>query len=81
MNENENLKTAVNLEFTFEKINEGKVIDAFKTSTKLIKADSGRILSNETIIIVIDPKCCEDNDGGCGCPRISIEQQTEEVNN
>lgn len=75
--EKENLKTVVNLDFTFQKIQDGKVIDAISAGAKLSKADAGRLVGNETIIVVIEPKCCEDNDGGCGCPKISIEHEGE----
>lgn len=77
--EKENSKAVVNVEFTYEKKQEGKVIDAISAGAKLTKADAGRTVGSESIIIIIEPKCCDDNNGGCGCPKISIEQETEYV--
>jgi len=79
-NNKENLKTVVNLEFTFQKISDGKIIDAISAGAKLTKADAGRVTDTETIIIIIEPKC-DDNDGGCGCPKITIEHQAEYIPN
>jgi hypothetical protein len=76
-NDKEKIKTVLNLEFTYQKISEGKIIDAISAGAKLTKADSGRSVGDETIIIIIEPKCCDDNDGGCGCPKITIEHQGE----
>lgn len=71
-------KVTANLEFAFEKIRDGKVIDAFKTSAKLTKSETenAAALRSQTIIIVIDPINCEE-DNGCGCPKITIEHQNE----
>jgi hypothetical protein len=79
MQENENTRTTT-IEFdvkvkTFD-VNKGELIDAIASGSKLTKVDAvslGKVVKDSTLIII---DACE-NDGGCGCPKITLESTSE----
>ena len=53
----------------------GVLIDALASGGKMTKADSGRVgyVNEESLTVTLDP--CDD--GGCGCPKISLTSSTK----